>query len=617
MYIFGILSLVQIVFLPGLISLRLIRFRGSFWQGAIYTFALSLLINYCMVFFLAILNLYSRSIIMVLFAAQVIWVIQLYWKDLNTPLLDIFQYLWDKSISALAGLFPSPEDDLSRSQKAAHYTFIIFTLISLIFALDRLWWIIGIFLHNIGTVFDGWDAVYSWNRWAETWFSGKIPLDSRFYPQLVPTNWSLTYMFMGESTVQLFAKSIMPVFAIGILLQFFDLGITLRQPGFLVAIILSRALLVRFIGTGISNGLTDTAAAFFALLPFYTILKAQALKTESEQHLLWMLGFFFAAASAVTKQAGVYIFILYPLLVYIVLLRPSYGNRLNPIIWRGILTWGAFAAFLPVLWYGFKLILISKGIDSSEVLANASYSAQLYGNVSYLTQIIHALRRFVGVYLILFPLIFCTLHLLPSLVRWLFVLFILPFPAIWAMMASYDTRNLAIVLPILALASGLSIEAIVRLLSRLFILARIEKWTSALVPIAALAGLFVLGYLYPDSRIRADDMAARQEIFSPSLNLELRHLISDNPRALILTNYPVAYVLGRESSQVTFWYTDAQEFERLMQNDKITYLLVPSVGVNTQISDQIEQWVHNGYLSFVLQDKGSSVIPYKLYVIRR
>jgi hypothetical protein len=97
----------------------------------------------------------------------------------------------------------------------------------------------------------------------------------------------------------------------------------------------------------------------------------------------------------------------------------------------------------------------------------------------------------------------------------------------------------------------------------------------------------------------------------------LQYLFSNDPNALILTNYPVAYVSGRENSQVTFGYTDTEEFKRLVQNDRITHLLVPTTGINTEITNQIEQWVNDGYLSFVFQDKGSSTIPYRLYIIRR
>ncbi|NUQ86213.1 MAG: hypothetical protein HUU11_16025, partial [Anaerolineales bacterium] len=404
MLILGVFSLVQIILLPGLILLRLVRFRGTFWQGFVYTFALSLLLNYCAVFLLAALNLYSRPVILVLFAIQMILATWLYREDLRKPLFNVFRDLWIRSASALTGLFPTLDEDLPRSQKAVHYVFLLFTLVSLVFALDRIWWSWGIFRDNLGTVFEGWDTVYSWNRWAEVWYGGGIPLDSRFYPQLMPTNWSLTYAFIGDSSIQLFAKSLMSLFVIGIFIQLFDLGITFRQPGYFAAIVLLRALIVKFIGEGISNGYVDTAAAFFALLSLHTILRAQAINVESERRILWIMGIFFAAGAAVTKQAGVYIFPIYLLLTYIFLLRSNYRERVSPTALRNIVIWGIFASLIPLSWYGFKLILISQGVDESEVLINAGYAAQAYGNVDLVTQIVQALQKF-GVYLVLFPLI--------------------------------------------------------------------------------------------------------------------------------------------------------------------------------------------------------------------
>lgn len=616
MLILGVFSLLQITLLPGLIALRLIQFRGTFWQKALYTFALSLLINYCSAFLLVILHLYSRPVVLTLFAAQTIFVIWLYRNDLRRPLLEIPQTLWDRGSSAIAGLFQPSDDDRFDSKDLIHHIFLLITLASLILALDRIWWAWGIYLHNVGSVFDAWDAVFSWNRWAGVWFGGRIPTDTRFYPQLIPVNWSLTYLFIGNSNLQFFAKSIMPLFVLGIFLQLFDLGISLRQCGFFIAIILLRAMFVRFTEAEIYNGYVDIAVAFFGLLPIYTIAKAQATKLDSDRHLLWIMGLFFAAAATVTKQAGVYIFALYPFLVYILLLRPEYGNRLTPIIWKDILTWGGSAAIIPVTWYGLKLITIYQGADVSEVLGNANTSAQVYGHVGLTAQIVLALQHF-GMYLILFPVIVLAFPLLSSLVRWLFFLIILPFPILWSVLASYDFRNLAMFFPVFALAGGLALEAIFLVSLRLLKKARIEKWKSVLIPLFAMVVLAAFAFLYSTSHIRAADMAARQEVFSPSLNRELRHLYADNPNMLILTNYPVGYILGHEKSQISFWYTDPGEFERLMQNEEITHLLVPTTGVHIEIKDRIEQLVNDGRLTFIMQDKGSSVIPYRLYKINR
>lgn len=616
MFLLGIFSLMQVILLPGLIGLHLLRFQGTLLQRVVYTFALSLLINYCVVFVLTALSLHSRILILLLFVVQAIWLIWLYWADWRLPLIDVFRHAWDDITSALARLFHSPPHGASAHQQAVRYAFLLFTLISLFFALDRAWWFFKVFLDNLGTVFDGWDSVYSWNRWARAWFNGGIPLDSRFYPQLVPVNWSLTYIFIGDSTVQLFANSIMPIFAIGILLQFFDLGISLQKPGFFVGIILLRSLFVRFVGTAVNNGYVDTAMAFFALLPFYTLWKAQSAKTESERRVLWILGFFFAAAAAITKQAGVYIFLIYPFLVYMLLLRTHYGYRLSLPIWRDVLFWMSISALIPLLWYGLKFLLIFQGIDSSEVLGNANISAQAYGNVAVLSQIFQSLQK-LGVFLLLLPLILFTLPLLPPLVRWLFFLFLLPFPILWSVMASYDTRNLAPWLPILALSGGLAIESVFCYALTGLARIKIEKLAFNLVPIVLITSLFVLASLYPDSRIHAIDMAARQSVFSPSLNRELHGIYANNPNTLILTNYPVSYITGLDSIQISCAYTDVREFERLMQNNKISHLLVPSVGVNPEITKQIEQWVEENKLIFVFQDKGSSIILFKLYAVKR
>jgi hypothetical protein len=31
----------------------------------------------------------------------------------------------------------------------------------------------------------------SWDRWAEDWFLNRFPVSAAYYPQLLPTNWSL------------------------------------------------------------------------------------------------------------------------------------------------------------------------------------------------------------------------------------------------------------------------------------------------------------------------------------------------------------------------------------------------------------------------------------------
>ncbi len=612
----GILSLFQVVFLPGLITLRLIKFRGSFWQRLLYIFALSLLVNYCLVFMFASINLYTREVVLGLFIVQAVIAAWLYRDTFRQPLIDYFGDLWDRSVSSLTGLFPRPAASLPLPQKALYLLSLLFTVIVFIYALERILWFVQLFIDNIGTVFDGWDAVYSWNRWAIAWFSGQIPLDSRFYPQLIPANWSLTYVFMGESAIQIFAKSVMPLFAVGIAIQFFDLGLATRRAGYFVAVIVLRALVVRFLGTGLYNGYIDIAVSFFALLPFYTLLKAEETTEDGEKRMLLVLGLFFAAAAAVTKQPGVYILMVYPVIAYAVVFRPHFGSRLVRINWHSVLIICIIALLIPITWYVFKFVLIMLGVDYSEVAANASYAALASGNAGIIPQIMRSLQKF-GIFLAFFPLVFLLIPLLPKLARWLTVLIILPFPVVWALMASYDTRNLAIFLPIFALVIGIASELVFRIALRFLLRIQFEKWPTAILPVVVVVVILAAAFSLPDSWLRARDMAARQQVFSPSMNRELNTLIDENPDVLILTNYPVAYVLGKADSQVDCWYNDFEKFTESMKEEKITHLLVPTIGVHPQISDQIAKWESEGFLRFLFRDQGTTVINYSLYEITR
>ncbi len=59
MVLFGIVAFFQITFLPGFILLKFLRQKDMNWlQSIIYSFGLSLLVNYLMVYHLTLLGIY-------------------------------------------------------------------------------------------------------------------------------------------------------------------------------------------------------------------------------------------------------------------------------------------------------------------------------------------------------------------------------------------------------------------------------------------------------------------------------------------------------------------------------------------------------------------------------
>ncbi len=82
MTLLGILSILQITFLPGLIFTRIYPV-GRPLTRIILSFALSLVFNYQFVFLLTILGLYSRTSVLILFVLEILALILIYTKKIS------------------------------------------------------------------------------------------------------------------------------------------------------------------------------------------------------------------------------------------------------------------------------------------------------------------------------------------------------------------------------------------------------------------------------------------------------------------------------------------------------------------------------------------------------
>lgn len=76
MFFLGTLSLLQIIVLPGLILLKLLKIRtGSAIQSSFYVFGLSLYSNYLIVCVLTYLRIYTPLSIYILFSIEIVGII--------------------------------------------------------------------------------------------------------------------------------------------------------------------------------------------------------------------------------------------------------------------------------------------------------------------------------------------------------------------------------------------------------------------------------------------------------------------------------------------------------------------------------------------------------------
>jgi hypothetical protein len=224
MLFLGILSVLQLIALPGLLLIRLFAGKRGAIQQALFVFMLSLLANYVAVFALVTVRLYLRPVVLALFVLEFAAVLWLYRSTLVGTIS-----LKDRrdQISNSVKLFG---EWLSKDfLKASLYLF--FTVIAVVAIL----WVVWVWVANFNTVFQNWDAYASWDRWAIKWADNRIPGDTWEYPQLIPTAFSLPYKFIGTIAVKFFGKSIMPLFTLAIGLMLFDLGRKYRSFGYMLA----------------------------------------------------------------------------------------------------------------------------------------------------------------------------------------------------------------------------------------------------------------------------------------------------------------------------------------------------------------------------------------------
>ncbi|MEJ5202043.1 MAG: hypothetical protein WHV66_07380 [Anaerolineales bacterium] len=604
MFITGILAILQITLLPGMLVLRWLRVRAGVLQFLAYAFGLSLLINYVLIFLLAALKLYTRLTLGMLIASELFFLISANRDVLYLPLGEGVEKTWRALTNWLISLRMKVIAEEDRNETLKNITRLIFLLAALALAIGSILWILQVYRLNLGTVFNSWDAILSWNRWAVAWADNQIPPDTGYYPQLLPANWSLTYVAMNNSAVQFFAKSLAPLFLLWIFLLLFDLGLDGKTFGFFLAVTITRLVTKKFTGEFIAEGYSDIPAAFLAFLAVYTLLKIRAGDDTRTHHLALWLGAAFATAAALTKQAGGFVLLLYPLLAFLLVEKPqapSHEPEYKVQRWRHLWLSFGIGLLLALSWYGYKYIAIARGLDSS----NVNWVTQgIFQGMTYTERMQSAfwtLEKYGYLILFLIP----ALPLLQKRFRWLVLLVVLPYTVVWMLFFSYDTRNLALVFPFLGLTAGLGMEGVIELLVRGFGWLKPARWKLTWLFLLGCTLLIGLSKLFPDDKLIQRQTELQMQIFAPSLNEKLYDYLEqsgeENPR--ILTNYPVAYLPGLENAQLEYWFTDLASFDELTRRPEVNYILMP-FNASEDIQSAVEQRIRSGQYELLFEDEG-------------
>lgn len=422
MFFLGFISFLQINFLPGWLLLTFLKLKTSNkLEKFIFSFALSWWLNYFLVSLLTYFNIYTRpTVIFIIIIELVLFIFTNHKSSLTRTNLKVFD---------------------------RNYIIVFLPLLVLIFIY------LQIFISTLldFSIFSTWDAVVSWNRWATDWSKNIFPKLTWEYPQLAPSNWSLSYVLMGNPNIQFWNKLSMILFPVNTMLIFAQLALKKKNNLYLLGIPIFHLSLIYFYNFGFAiDGYVDIVLAFYSFLSFYIIFINHQQK--------YLLSLIFASAAAVSKQFGILMLGLISVLNYKNIIK----NRPSFLFW-------SLLSLATISWYVYKEYQFSIGADTSNIdvlLFETAKEQSLGTNTNILPKILFGLNRLFGIYIeqrILFVfLVFLSLYACrQKMGRLIFFLFVLPFFLIWSIYFSYNNMNFIIAIPFLTLSCLIGLDKLI------------------------------------------------------------------------------------------------------------------------------------------------------------
>jgi len=597
MFFLGLCAVFQITFLPGILILEFFKLRKGFIQTLVSAFGLSLIVNHLLVFLITSLSLNITYTFYVIFICEIGLIIWLFWgvstQNLESGISHYETELRNYFLTTVGISTYKGEKKWPKAFKS------LVTLIIAILVGTSLWWAFKVWITNIDTVFTQWDAIVSWNHWANEWYSGLFPTQTSHYAQLIPTNFAVTYAFLQGTQVQIFAKSFMPLFNLFILGMMLDLGLETKNSGYMIGLVATRFILKKFLGEYISSGYVDVALAFFALIPIYVLIKAQNTADQKTQLRYIWLGGILSAGTALTKQNGLFIFFVYPILAYFLVVKKIDRFSLKE---KTTLLAKIFLVSLAIIlpWYLFNQVRILTG-------DNASNLAYLIGDRHDGRTLTHRFTRAVDlldVYVYLYPLILVFLPFLDSTFRWISLTILIPYSLIWVFAFSIFPRNLSIALPYLGMVTGICGQMILEVFGKLLLKLKVGRIKIYVLIIFMIIMVIIGGLLITDARIIDLQTGQQKEIIISAIN----HQIYDYFDELghfepIMTNYPIQYLPGLENLQIDIGNFGDYEYYQWTkdQHPEVRLMLIFEGRADDTVFQEIQENIENGNYELIFK----------------
>jgi hypothetical protein len=444
------------------------------------------------------------------------------------------------------------------------------------------------FFDSYGTIFAFWDAIVSWNRWALDWAANTIPTSTWFYPQLLPANRSIAYVLTGF-TFQFIPKIFMGFFFFGCAALFVHLALSRREPAFLFGLGLFYLIMQRQ-DYHINEGLADLPMAFFALCIAGILLTEDDVQNDSPKGFFsrFHLGVWVTCAAALTKQAGIFLLVMMPLLVF-------WQNKCR-IRSSQFFLWLASVLTLVVPWF---LLCWIKAAESSlkitkMAIIDAHLGRDLWQRGAYAWKLVANLGGGGAVVIVAIALILYSMK--RSYWRPFVLLLTIPYALIWWYLFSYDTRNLFMILPLATVGCIIGLTDLLRKIKLVW------RLVFVIIPVLALV------YFSPNPNVISGYHEGLQmNWYNAPINRYIMENINEKRLVgTIVTRYQILAFLPRLKSRVMLWSAqmDLEAILNFSTLKRVRYVLGTPEDFTPRSLKSIREKIDSGEFTLVGQPQG-------------
>jgi hypothetical protein len=620
MMFFGLAAFFQITFLPGYLAITALNKKFRVIPALTVSVILSLLINYYLVLTLVLAGWYTRRAFLSVFAAEIILLFYL----LSTRAGGSQnKYCIRSFLQSFNSLFL-----LAKQNK--------FLLLGQFFALFFLLGFAYIYFSTIGSVFNGWDDVVSWNRWAVDWSEGILPRLTWHYPQVLPASWSISYVFLNNSRIQFFAKATSTIFPILSLLAIFDYWRQSKQNAYLYATSILAILYLLFACEILKRGYADIPVSFMALAAFLLLLGKGGISPYEKRAGNVYLATILCACAALTKQSGIYFAAIFPVFSYLLASQDDKSpmrNRVKTTIYQYVIL---ISLISP--WYMYIDYTIRTGSNQSEVLYvtngiynNSNLFFRFFDAIKILFKTVpESIRSITGFQvnssihlLVAVFLSGCVLLITRSakekICRYIIALIVLPYFMAWSLFFSYSSRNLILVFPFIAICVGWGIALIGKrsadsgagcvdykhgqtgLMEKGFCKPNVfRRWPALGISILCIA---LSCYYFTDERLLQRQSYLQSQLGEEGSREILYDLTWSTPDESILTDYQLLpYFSGFGKRAVVIDMENREQFFNSISKYNVKYFCI--LAESKIPDDYINKHVKDGTYSFIGQSDG-------------